>query len=110
MMNRIKIKVLEATYTIASPESEEYVQTLAAELDAQARALMEVDAKLSPNAALILCAMGYADAFHKSEKSADHMRSQLTDYLEDASKARTELDEARREIEKLRLKLSAAEK
>lgn len=110
MINRMKIKVLEATYTIASPESEEYVQTLAAELDAQARALMDIDAKLSPNAALILCAMAYADSFHKSEQSADHMRSQLTDYLGDASTARAKLDEARREIEKLRQQLSAAQK
>ena len=110
MINRIKIRVLAAAYTIASPESEEYVQALAAELDAQARALMDVDAKLSPNAALILCAMGYADSFHKSEQSADHMRSQLTGYLEDAAKARAEVVEARREIEKLGRQLSAAGK
>ncbi len=110
MINRVKIRVLEAAYTIASPESEEYVQALAAELDAQARALMDVDAKLSPNAALILCAMGYADSFHKSEQSADHMRAQLTGYLEDASKARAERDDARRELERLRRQLSATEK
>lgn len=110
MINRVKIRVLENTYTIATPESERYVQQLAAELDTQVRQLMDVDAKLSPNAALILCAMGYADSFHKSEQSADHMRSQLTDYLEDAAKARSELDEARREIEKLRWQLKNAEK
>lgn len=110
MINRVKIRVLENTYTIATPESEDYVQALAAELDGQVRQLIDVDAKLSPNAALILCAMGYADSFHKSEQSADHMRSQLTDYLEDAAKARSELDEARREIERLRRQLQIAGK
>lgn len=110
MINRIKIKVLETTYTIASPESEEYVHALAAELDAQVRELMDVDEKLSPNAALILCAMGFADSFHKSEQSADHMRSQLTDYLEDAAKARSDLEESKHEIEKLRRQIQSAEK
>lgn len=102
MINRIKVEILGSTYTIASPESEEYVNDIAAQVDAQARAMMDADPKLSPNAALILCAMGFADAFKKSEQAADHMRAQLTDYLADASKARAQLDEAKREIERMR--------
>ena len=49
---------------------------------------MDSDRRLSPNAALILCAMGYADSLHKSEESADHLRSQLSEYLEEATRAR----------------------
>lgn len=102
MINRIKVDILGSTYTIASPESEEYVTAIAAEVDSQAKAMMNSDPKLSPNAALILCAMGFADSFKKSERAADHMRAQLTDYLEDASKARAQLDDAKRELERLR--------
>lgn len=102
MTNRVKIEILGAEYTIATSEEEEYVHRLAHELDRQVVGLLDHDAKLSPNAALILCALGYADSFHKSEQSADHMRSQLTDYLEDAARARIELDDAKRELDKLR--------
>ena len=110
MINRIKIEILGSTYTIATPETEEYVRSLAKELDEQARHLLNTDSKLSPNDALILCAMSYSDSFHKSEQSSDHMRSQLTDYLEDAAKARIELDDVRRELDKLRRQLDLYKK
>ena len=102
MINRVKIEILGASYTIATPESEEYVRSLAAELNSQMKSLIDADPKLTPNSALVLCAMGYADMFHKSEQAADNMRGQLTDYLDEASRARAELDEAKRELEKLR--------
>lgn len=85
MTNRVKIEILGAEYTIATPEEEEYVRRLAREIDAQVSQLLDSDSKLSPNAALILTALSYADSFYKSEQSADHMRSQLSDYLEDAA-------------------------
>ena len=102
MTNRVRIEILGAEYTIATPEEEEYVRRLAREIDAQVSQLLDNDSKLSPNAALILCALGYADSFYKSERSADHMRSQLSEYLEDAARARIELDDAKRELEKMR--------
>ena len=102
MINRVKIEILGTAYTIASPESEEYVRRLAAEIDSQITGLVDSDPKLTPNAALVLCIMGYADSLKKSEDSADHMRAQITDYLEDAAKARAELDEARRELARLK--------
>lgn len=106
MINRVKVEILGAIYTIASPESEEYVRSLASEIDNQVNRLIDSDPKLTPNAALVLCAMGYADSYHKSEQSADNMRAQITDYLDDASKARAELDNARRELDKLKRQLS----
>ena len=102
MINRVKIEILGASYTITTPEQEEYVLSLANEIASQMKALTDADPKLTPNAALVLCAMGYADMFRKSEQAADNMRAQLTDYLDDASRARAELDEAKREIAKLK--------
>ena len=101
MTNRVKIEILGAEYTIATPEEEEYVRRLAREIDAQVSQLLDSDSKLSPNAALILTALSYADSFYKSEQSADHMRSQLSDYLEDAAKAKLAAEQARREVERL---------
>ena len=60
---------------------------------------------LSVTDALILCLLNYMDNYHKAEENTDHMRSQLTGYLEDAAKYRIEADEAKREIERLRREL-----
>jgi cell division protein ZapA (FtsZ GTPase activity inhibitor) len=108
--NRVKIEVLGTSYTISTPEGAEYVRSIARELNTQISGLMDADKRLSPNAALILCAMGYADSLRKSEESADHMRAQLTDYLEDAARARLELDDAKRELGKLRRQFELMQK
>ena len=85
MTNRVKIEILGAEYTIATPEEEEYVGRLAREIDAQVSQLLDSDSKLSPNAALSLTALSYADSIYKS--------------------ARIELDDAKREMEKMRRQL-----
>ena len=106
MVNRIKIEVLGTTYTITTPEEEQYVRALAKEVDSQVRQLVDQNPKMSPSAALIICALSSMDSYKKSEKSADHLRAQLSDYLEDATRARIELDDAKREVEKLRRQLA----
>ena len=40
--------------------------------------------------------------FEFEEMQADHIRSQLTEYLEDSTRAKLEIDEYKRENEKLR--------
>lgn len=108
-MNRVRIEIMGSGYTLSTPESEDYVQSLAAEIDEQIETMMEQSPKMSLTDALVLCCMNYADSYQKSERSADHMRAQLSDYLEDAAKARIELDDAKREIEKLRQRMDAAQ-
>jgi cell division protein ZapA len=100
-MNKIKIEICGAPYVISTAENPDYVRSLGAEIDKQVKQHMAEGAKVSLNGALVLTALNYADAYKKSEQSADHMRAQLADYLEDATRARMELDEARREIGRL---------
>jgi cell division protein ZapA (FtsZ GTPase activity inhibitor) len=109
-MNRIKIEVLGSTYTIATPEEEEYVLALAKDLDGQLRQLLAHNPKMSPVMGLILCAINSADLQKKSEGSADHLRRQLTEYLEDVARTRIELDDARRELDRLKRQLDILRK
>jgi len=44
--------------------------------------------------------------YEKSEQNADHIRSQLTEYLEDSTKAKLEVDELRKENERLRREIT----
>ena len=104
-MNRVRIEVYGSRYVISTPEDESYVRGLAKSLDEQLRSLLENNSGLTLNDALVLCAINFEDAYKKSEASADHMRGQLTDYLEDATLARIELDETKRENERLKRRL-----
>ena len=51
----------------------------------------------------------YIDAYKRSEENADRMRTQISEYLEDAAKARIELDEVKRENAHLRRQLDGRE-
>lgn len=107
--NRVRIKIGTMPYTITTQESEEYVHQLTDEINHALAALMKKNRALSFTDALVLCLFSMADANHKSEQNADHMREQLTNYLrdiEDAAKIRIEIEELKNEVTRLRRELS----
>lgn len=105
MISRVRVEIYNSKYTIATPESEEHVQKLAKDLDTQIKQFVESNERATLNDALVLIAMNYADSYYKSEQGADHMRAQLTDYLEEAARAKLELEEAKKQIEHLEKRL-----
>ena len=100
--NRVKITINGVHYFIATSEPEDYVLGLAQELDEQIKGILEKNSNISFNDVMVLCAMNYVDAYKRSEENADRMRTQISEYLEDAAKARIELDEVKRENAHLR--------
>lgn len=108
-VNRVKISVNGVHYSIATAEPEEYVLNLAQELDEQIKGVMDKNPSISFNDVMVLCAINYIDAYKRSEENADRMRTQISEYLEDAAKARIELDEVKRENAHLRRQLDGQE-
>lgn len=108
-INRVRITINGVHYTIATAEPEEYVQGLAQELDEQIKGILEKNPSISFNDVMVLCAINYIDAYKRSEENADRMRTQISEYLEDAAKARIELDEVKRENAHLRRQLDGQE-
>ena len=106
--NRVVITINGARYPIRSMEEPAYVHKLAEEMNASLHTLIH-QGNLSLSEALVLMSLEYLDSYRKAERNLDNMRSQLTEYLEDAAKARLERDEARREVERLERKLSGKE-
>ena len=53
-----------------------------------------------------IVALDNADASKKATASADNLRAQIKDYLEDSARARMEVDVARREVERLNREIS----
>ena len=94
--NKIRLDICGSHYVVMSEESEAYIQDLAARLDEDMNTLMSNMPSASVAAAAIVTALGYLDELKKAESGADHMRSQVHEYLADASRARTEALEAGR--------------
>ena len=91
--NKVRVEICGSRYVVSSNEPVEYVKRLANAIESKVKHFMDS----SPNVTL-----NYADLYEKSEQNADHIRSQLTEYLEDSTRAKLEIDEYKRENEKLR--------
>lgn len=102
---KVRIVICSTEYTVLTEDTPEYLQSLAAELDKTLRSLVEGGRRISMTQASVLLALHYLDESKKSEQTTDNIRSQLKEYLQDATKARIEADNAKRENERLRAEI-----
>ena len=100
--NRVKLTICGANYVIVSEDEESYVQELGTRLDEEMNELMTKNQAISVTGAAVLKALDYLDELRKATMSADNMRGQVRDYLEDAAKALLATQEAQQEIARLR--------
>ena len=108
-MNKLKINILGLNYSINTQEDEDEVQKIVDEINSQAKNLVD-DSRISVYDAIVLCLLEYADRYRKAEESADNLRNQLASYIEDASRARIEVDECHRELERLNREVAILQK
>lgn len=78
------------------------MRSLAEQLNADMKRIMEVTPSASVTASAIITAMGYLDEAKKSAQGMDNMREQIKEYLQESAKAKTAAEETQREIEHLR--------
>ena len=99
--NKVKIEICGSEYFISTNEDELYVIELAAQIESHMKEMMDHNLRISTTMAAVMTALEYADQCAKANDSADNMRRQVKDYLEDAARVRLVSDEARREIDRL---------
>ena len=100
MTNRITVSIGGQNYTLVSDEEESKVQTIASFVN-QELAKVSQGSTLSLADAAILTALNITDSYFKERGAADNLRGQLKEYLDEASRLKNELSEARREIFRL---------
>lgn len=103
MQNRVTVTIADQRYTFLSPDEREYVDKVAAHVDAKIRETMKGGNTALLDAA-ILTAMNLADDHFKDLETAENLRRQLKDYLDESARLKLELSEAKREIFKLQNK------
>ena len=96
-----RLKIAGEEYRIVSTESAEYMSELAHEIDLKMNDILRGN-RVSTTQAAVLVALQYADDAQKNSGSADALRSQLKEYLEDAAKAKSERDFFKRELDRIK--------
>ena len=100
MVNKVRVNIAGTPYAIATTDPEKYILSLAKKLD-------EDITKLLDDNAAVFCAMDYLDEYRKSTGSAENMRSQIQDYIADATRAKLAEDKVKAENEVLRREAAA---
>jgi len=88
-------------YAITTDQDPAYVAGLVQDVDTMVHAFIQ-ESKASLNEALLLCALSSMDDKKKAEACADNLREQVKGYVDEANQARQEVQELRRELERLK--------
>ena len=103
MKNKITVSIAGQSYTLVAAEDAAYMEKVASHVDAKVQEVLD-ESKVSLVDGAILGALNIADEYFKEMEAAENLRRQLKEYLEEATKMKLELSEAKREIFRLQNK------
>lgn len=113
--NRIKLTICGCECALCSDDSENYIRSIGDEVQKSVDGILSQNERISITMAAVISALDFCDAAHKASASAENLRAQIKNYLEDSSHARMDAEESRRELERvkrenqtLRARLAAA--
>ena len=108
--SKVRLNICGSSYVVNTSESEVYMKNLADRLNLDMNELMASSNSVSITTAAVMTALNYRDELEKASGSADNMRRQIKDYLEDAASAKMAAEEARRENASLKRRVDELER
>ena len=100
MANRVTMNICGQEYVLVAEESAGYMEKVGAMVDKKMAELMS-SAHIGRSDAAVLAAVNMADELLKAQENADNLRRQLKSYLDEASRAKNEASELKRQLFKL---------
>ena len=94
MANRVTMTICGQDYTLVADESAAYMQKVGALVDAKMTELMEA----------VLAAINLADELFKQQEGSENLRRQLKTYLDEATAAKNEASDLKRQLFKAQQK------
>ena len=104
MENRVVVSICGEDYTFVAEEAPSYMQKVGAYVNQKMNEVLD-GAHVGRTDADILTAANITDELFKEQASAEQLRSQIKQYLDEAGKAQAEASELRREVFRLQQKL-----
>lgn len=96
MKNKIAVTIAGREYTMVAVEDEGYVCRCAAHVDEQLRPILA--GRLSQADGAVLAAMNIADQYFKEQQTAEALRKQIKDSLDEIARLKDELSQTKREL------------
>ena len=93
MANRITMSICGEDYTLVADESAAYMEKVGALVDEKMTQLQE-----GAHVSRIDAAVNLADELLKAQEAAENLRRQLKTYLDEASQAKAEASELKRQL------------
>ena len=103
MQNRVTVTVGGMNYTLLATEGEDYIRKVADYVNAKMQETAGED-KISQLDCAVLTAFNIADDRFKEQDASENLRRQCKELMEENSRMKMELSEAKREIFKLQQK------
>ena len=97
MQNKVTVTIDDQEYTLVASEDAAYMKKVAAYVDGKIGEVKEGGRVTSTDAA-VLAALNMADEYFKSLETAENLRAQIKEALEENKRVNLELSEAKREI------------
>ena len=104
MANRVVVTICGEDYTFVAEESTSYMQKVGSYVGDKMTEILN-GAKVGRTDAAVLTAANIADELFKAQDAAEQLRGQIKGYLDEASKAQSEVSELKREVFRLQQRL-----
>ena len=108
-MNKVKVTVCGKEFALQTEELPSYFIGLAKKLDRDIMRMVDIGDNISVQSAAMLAALSSYDEAQKANDSIDNIRTQIKEYVDDACRARSERDEAVKELSTLKAKIANLE-
>ena len=100
-ISKARVRIGGTDYTLTTDGDVDYLRDIAGEVDSIMTDVMKENYRLSMTQAAVLTSLHFADEMHKAEDKSLTIRKEIQAYMEDASKAKTDAEISRREVERL---------
>lgn len=97
MENRVTVDICGQEYTFVAEEAPSYMQKVGSYVGEKMSDLLS-SAKVGRTDAAVLAAANIADELFKEREASEGLRRQLKQYLDEASRAKNEASELKREL------------
>ena len=101
MKNRITVTIAGQELNLVVDEDKQYMYKLVSIADTKINAILE-SSRISLIHATMLACLNITDDLMKANELTENMRAQIKDYIDDAAKAKMEINELKREVARLR--------
>ena len=103
---RVKLHIGGIDYYINTDETLEYTVSLGEKIDKRMTEILRSNSLITANQAAVLTALEIADELEKANAVTDNFRTQISEYLDEAAKAKSERDYYKRELERYKTEVS----